>query len=824
MRADQPPGRYALLVAIGEYEDPSLDQLRAPQQDVQRLAAILEDPAVGNFTVRVLEDAPDHEIRREIEDLLTDRINDDLVLLYFSCHGIVDPYHRLYFAATNTVRTRPASTAISRSFVNDQLEACRAAAKVLVLDCCFAGAFAEGFKSAPQGALDGQVGRGYVVLSACDSYEYAFESDGLVESAPRGSIFTDVLLEGLATGGADLDGDGRVGVDELFRYVHDGVVRRRPDQKPKWSAYNAEPHIYLARATQPAGPGTAYLGGPAPAGQPAEPETGRDRVAGGVSATGSAAGVVGGPAGGVIASRTDLPAPPRPTNYNRHQALVARGFRTGADLVRRTFGPLGRRVLVEDEAGIYHELGEAASIVRLFAPHDTRDAIGAGYVRDLVEGVRHRVGDGAATTVVLAQAMLDRASAALRSGANPVALRRGIESAALDVIGELGVIATPLESKEQLRAVSTMASGDGVIGDLLAEAMEKVGRDGVITVEESNLFGLELELTEGMSLRAGHVSPYFATDSESGEAVLDDPYLLIVDQRLAAAHDLLPILDQVMDSGRPLAVFAQEVREAALSVLIVNKVRQTFRSVAVRLPWPDAQRRTIMEDLAVLTGATVVGADPDGTGGLATATLSVLGRARKVITTRRESTVVDGAGDADAIRHRVEQLRTDLRRAGAAVEREFLRDRLARLAGGVAVIRVGEATEARAQKRKRQIDDAVRNAKAAAEGGLVPGGGAALLTVAARIAGRGPAGGDEALGYAVVLDALAAPFEELMRNAGRNPDAVLELSRRGPGATFDVVAGRYVVALDDGIIDAAATLREAVGSAAGAVTRYLMIA
>lgn len=809
VRTDPPAGRYALLVATGEYEDPSLDQLRAPQQDVQRLAAVLEDPAVGNFTVRTLEDAPDHEIRREIEDLLADRVDDDLVLLYFSCHGIVDPFHRLYFAATNTVRTRPASTAISRSFVNDQLEACRAAAKVLVLDCCFAGAFAEGFKGAPPSALDGQIGRGYVVLSACDSYEYAFESDGLVESAPRGSIFTDVLLEGLATGGADLDGDGRIGVDELFRYVHDGVVRRRPDQKPKWSAYNAEPHIYLARVAQPADPAIGVAGGVA------GPAIGVAGVAGGVA--GLAGGAAGRPLAGPVVAKAVPPPPPRPTNYNRHQALVARGFRTGADLVRRTFGPLGRRVLVEDEAGIYHELGDAASIVRLFAPHDTRDAIGAGYVRDLVEGVRHRVGDGAATTVVLAQAMFDGASAALRAGANPVALRRGVESAALDVIGELAVLATPLETKEQLRAVSTMASGDGVIGDLLAEAMEKVGRDGVITVEESNLFGLELELTEGMSLRGGHVSPYFVTDPASGEAVLDDPYVLIVDQRLAAAQDLLPILEQVTEERRPLAIFAQDVREAALSVLIVKKVRETFRSVAVRLPWPNGQRRTIMEDLAVLTGATVITVDAE-------ATLSTLGRARKVITTRRESTLVDGGGEPDAIRRRVEQIRTELGVAGAGAEREFLRDRLARLAGGVAVIRVGEATEARAQKRKRQIDDAVRNAKAAAEGGLLPGGGAALLTVAGRLAGRGPAGDDEALGYALVLDALAAPFEELMRNAGRNPDAVVELRRRGPGVTFDVVSGRYVAALADGIIDAAATLREAVGAAAGAVTRYLMIA
>ncbi|MFY1668677.1 chaperonin GroEL [Plantactinospora sp. WMMB334] len=785
MPTSPPAGRYALLVAVGEYDDPSLDQLRAPEQDVERLAAVLEDPSVGNFTVRTLQDPADHEVRREIEDLLTDRVNDDLVLLYFSCHGIVDPFHRLYFAAANTDRTRPASTAISRSFVNEQLEACRAAAKVLVLDCCFAGAFAEGFKGAPQGALDGQVGRGYVVISACDSYEYAFESDGLVESAPRGSIFTDVLLEGLATGGADLDGDGRVGVDELFRYVHDGVVRRRPDQKPKWSAYNAEPHIYLASV-------------------PAAPHLPRDREA--------VPGAVAKAAG---------EAAPRPTNHNRHQAVVARGFRAGADLVRRTFGPLGRRVLVEDASGAYHELSDAAGVVRLFTAYDTRDAIGTSYVRELVEGVRHRVGDGATTTVVLAQAMMDGATAALRAGANPVALCRGIEAAALAVLAELADLAVPVETKEQLRMVATIASGDEVIGDLLATAMERVGKDGVVIVEESNLFGLELELTRGTRVPAGHVSPYFVTDSEGAEAVLDDPSILIVDQRLSAVPELQPLLDEVGRSGRPLAVFARDVRDAALTALIVGKMRHTLDSVAVRLPWADEERCTVMADLALLTGAQVVG---EAEGGLAAATARVLGGARKVITTRRDTTVVDGAGDPELARRRVQGLRVELARLGGEHGREVLRERLARLGGGVAVIRVGESTEGQLKKRKRQIDDAVRNAKATVEWGLVPGGGAALLTVAGRIGGRLSGGGDEALGYAVVVDALAAPYEELLRNAGRNPvDGPADLRRRGPGITFDVVAGEYVVALDAGIVDAAATLRQAVTAAAGVVTRYLMI-
>ncbi|MGW4461195.1 chaperonin GroEL [Micromonospora sp. NPDC004704] len=809
-----PAGRYALLIATGEYADPSLDRLRAPQQDVARLGAVLADPAIGNFHVRTLRDAPEREVRAAIEDLLTDRVDSDLVLLYFSCHGIVDPYHRLYFAAADTVRTRPASTAISRSFVNEQFEACRAAAKVLILDCCFAGAFAEGFKGAPQGALECQVGRGYVVLSACDSYEYAFESDELVASAPRGSIFTDVLIEGLVSGAADLDRDGLVGVDELFRYVHDGVIRRRPEQQPKYSAYNAEPHIYLATA----------------------PITG-----------GATVPVPGRPVGGAPNGSTAGPAPTLhlPATYNQHQAIVARGFRTGADLIRRTYGPFGRRMLVQDEQGGYHEMADAAGIVRLLAGGDPRDALGTGYLRELVEGIRHRVGDGATTGVVLAQAMLDGASAALRAGANPVALRRGISTAVRDVAVELAGLAVPVRTRAELRALVTIASGDELVGDLVAEAVDRIGRDGVIRVEASNLFGLELELTEGMSLRAGHVSPAFVTDEEEAEAVLDEPYVLLVDERIGTAEELLRLLGAVEREGRPLAVFAPEIRDPALAALVLAKARQVLSPVAVTLPWPAGQRRNALAELAALTGATVLGGESAVR--LADATLAELGRARRVVTTRSESVVLAGVDDPDPIVRRYQRLRTartradprrndpraDGRRRAESRYGEPLRvsaERLSRVAGGVAVIKVGEVTPEQQRVRRRQIDDAVRNAKAAVEWGLVAGGGAALLGVHTRLTGRRTApvprqrGDDEGLGYAVVVDALPAPFEELLRSAGRDPDGVPEdLWYRGPGVTFDLVSGRYVVARDAGIVDAAATVREAVSAAASVVTRYLML-
>ncbi|MEV4625729.1 chaperonin GroEL [Micromonospora sp. NPDC049523] len=816
MATRSPAGRYALLIATGEYADPSLDRLRAPQQDVARLGAVLADPAIGNFHVRTLRDAPEREVRAAIEDLLTDRVDSDLVLLYFSCHGIVDPYHRLYFAAADTVRTRPASTAISRSFVNEQFEACRAAAKVLILDCCFAGAFAEGFKGAPQGALEWQVGRGYVVLSACDSYEYAFESDQLVASAPRGSIFTDVLIEGLVSGAADLDGDGRVGVDELFRYVHDGVVRRRPEQQPKYSAYNAEPHIYLATVPVPG----AIV--PAVGGSDGE-----------------------GPDGTTVGSAVAGPTIQLPTTYNQHQAIVARGFRTGADLIRRTYGPFGRRMLVQDEQGGYHEMADAAGIVRLLAGGDPRDALGTGYLRELVEGIRHRVGDGATTGVVLAQAMLDAASVALRAGANPVALRRGISTAVRDVAVELAGLAVPVRTRAELRALATVASGDELVGDLVAEAVDRVGRDGVIRVEASNLFGLELELTEGMSLRAGHMSPAFVTDEEEAEAVLDEPYVLLVDERIGTAEELLRLLGAVEREGRPLAVFAPEIRDPALAALVLAKARQLLSPVAVTLPWPPGQRRDALAELAALTGATVLGGESGVD--LAHATLAELGRARRVVTTRSESVVLAGVGDPDPIVRRYQRLRTvrtrddprrgdprgDGRRRAESRYGEPLRvsaERMSRVAGGVAVIKVGEVTPEQQRVRRRQIDDAVRNAKAAVEWGLVAGGGAALLGVHARLQGRPTApvprqrGDDEALGYAVVVDALPAPFEELLRSAGREPDGVPEdLWYRGPGVTFDLVSGRYVVARDAGIVDAAATVREAVSAAASVVTRYLML-
>ncbi|MFD1147796.1 caspase family protein, partial [Saccharothrix hoggarensis] len=342
-------GRHALLVATGEYEDVRLSRLRAPEQDVERLAAVLEDPDVGGFTtVEVLRDRADHEIRRAVEDVLSERAAEDFVLLYFSCHGLTTPARRLYFAAANTVPDRPAGTAIPRSFLNEQLEDCRASGRLLLLDCCFSGAFVEGFKADGMTVLD-DVGTGYVVMTASNAYEYAFEQDSLSLDAPRASLFTDVLIEGLAGGDADLDGDGWVDVDELFKYVRDEVRDRRPDQTPQYFAHGSSKPLRIARA------------------------------------------------GGARGGRSR-----RTASYTAGHLLVARGFRAAAEPVCRTLGPMGRRAVVfVDRRPV--ELSDASAIVAAFQPDDPRDSLGAGYVRDLVERVRRDAGDGAASAVAVAR-------------------------------------------------------------------------------------------------------------------------------------------------------------------------------------------------------------------------------------------------------------------------------------------------------------------------------------------------------------------------------------------------------------------------------------
>jgi chaperonin GroEL len=776
-------GLYALLIAAGEYEDPTLSRLRAPEQDVERLAALLDDPDVGGFTeVRVLRDAPDHQVRLSIEDLLSDRLRDDLVLLYFSCHGVVDRQGKLYFAAANTRQNRPAGTATSASFVNELIAASLASAKILILDCCYSGAFAEGFKSIRGNALDGRIGTGYVVLSASDRYEFAFEGDSVTDSAPRASAFTDVMIEGLSTGAADLNGDGRIDVDELFRYVHEGVVRRQPNQTPRKWASGADPHIVVARArTRPAG----------------------DDVRSEAPAT--ARGKAGGPASGMTT---------RANNFNRRQVLVVRGMRSSADMIRRTLGPLGRRILFEDASGLLLEGADARTIVGRYSPDDPRDRLGASYIAELVTSVHDQCGAGGATVVVLAQAMVDAAAAALRDGASPIALSRGVDAGVTMAREALARLAHHLRTKEQLAATIALAAKSAEFGELLAEAMDKVGVNGVITVEASNTMGLELELTEGTSFDRGYISPYFLTDADRSEAVLEDPYILLYTGRITTVAPLLPLLEKVMQTGKPLLVVAEDVEGEALATLVVNKIRDTFKSAAVKAPGFGDRRRAMLDDIAAITGATLV--ESDSSGGLADVTVEMLGRARQVVITTSSTTIVDGAGSAEEIVARVHQIRAEIERSDSDWDRDKLSERLGKIAGGVAVIKVGALTEEAMQTRMDDIRRALRYARLVVAEGVVAGGGFALRSIAPTLTAAVDES-DRCRGIGIVASALPAASVQLLSNA-----EVFELPEGYTG--YDVVREIPVDMVVAGLTDSAGTLRVCIEAAAQLTQRFLMTA
>ncbi len=477
-------GRYALLVATGEYEDPRLSRLRAPAQDVERLAALLEDPDVGGFaSVRVLRDAADHEIRRAVSRLVSGREPDDLVLLYFSCHGLTTAARRLYFAAANTDQDDLGGTALARSFVSEQLEDCRAGGRVLVLDCCFSGAFVEGFKGTGD-VVEGGVG--YVVLTASNAYEYAFEGDSDSLDSPHASLFTDVVIEGLASGAADLDGDGWVDVNELYSYASREVVRRRPGQTPQFFAQASGAALRVARA-------------------------------GGVP---------------VVVRRS--------ASYTAGQLLVARGFRAAAEPVVRTLGPMGRRSVVFVD-GEPRELGKSAEIVAAFRADDPRDSLGASYVRDLVSRVHRECGDGGASAVAVAQGAISRLIEAMRGGHNPVRLLDGVVAAAERAVEVLDDVAVPLRDVD----VRRLAESAGPVGNTVGWALEVVGAGGAVVVEEGVTDRAEFELGRGIRVESGYASALFCP--EGGKLVLSDVRVLLLEGKLTEL--VLPLADNRGASG-----------------------------------------------------------------------------------------------------------------------------------------------------------------------------------------------------------------------------------------------------------------------------------
>lgn len=499
---------------------------------------------------------------------------------------------------------------------------------------------------------------------------------------------------------------------------------------------------------------------------------------------------------------------------------LERGMNTLADAVKVTLGPKGRNVVLEKKWGAPTITNDGVSIAKEIELDDPYEKIGAELVKEVAKKTDDVAGDGTTTATVLAQALVKEGLRNVAAGANPMALKRGIEKATEAVSSQLLEMAKDVETKEQIASTASISAADPQIGEMIAEAMDKVGKEGVITVEESNTFGLELELTEGMRFDKGYISHYFVTDTERMEAVLEEPYVLVVNSKISGIKDLLPLLEKVMQSGKPLLIISEDVEGEALSTLVVNKIRGTFKSVAVKAPGFGDRRKAMLGDIAILTGGQVISEEVGLK--LDTAELDLLGRARKVVVTKDETTIVEGAGDQDQIQGRVNQIRAEIEKSDSDYDREKLQERLAKLAGGVAVIKAGAATEVELKERKHRIEDAVRNAKAAVEEGIVAGGGVALLQATKAAFEKLELEGDEATGANIVRVAAEAPLKQIAINAGLEGGVVAEkVSNLDSGWGLNAATGEYVDLIAAGIIDPAKVTRSALQNAASIAALFL---
>jgi chaperonin GroEL len=499
---------------------------------------------------------------------------------------------------------------------------------------------------------------------------------------------------------------------------------------------------------------------------------------------------------------------------------LERGMNTLADAVKVTLGPKGRNVVLEKKWGAPTITNDGVSIAKEIELEDPYEKIGAELVKEVAKKTDDVAGDGTTTATVLAQALVREGLRNVAAGANPMGLKKGIEKAVEAVSEQLLALAKPVETREQIAATASISAADSQVGQIIAEAMDKVGKEGVITVEESNTFGLELELTEGMRFDKGYISPYFVTDTERMEAVLDDPYILVVNSKISSIKDLVPVLEKVMQTGKPLAIIAEDIEGEALATLVVNKIKGTFKTVAVKAPGFGDRRKAMLGDIAILTGGEVISEEVGLK--LDTVDLELLGQARKIVVTKDETTIVEGQGDADAIAGRVNQIRAEIEKSDSDYDREKLQERLAKLAGGVAVIKVGAATEVELKERKHRIEDAVRNAKAAVEEGIVAGGGVALLQASVIAFEKLELEGDEATGAAIVRSAVEAPLKQIAVNAGLEGGVVVEKVRNlEPGHGLNAATGEYVDLIKTGIIDPAKVTRSALQNAASIAALFL---
>ena len=501
------------------------------------------------------------------------------------------------------------------------------------------------------------------------------------------------------------------------------------------------------------------------------------------------------------------------------QGMLA-GLDKLADTVKVTLGPKGRNVVLDKTYGAPTITNDGVSIAKEIDLDDPYERIGAELVKEVAKKTDDVAGDGTTTATVLAQSLVHEGLKNVTAGSNPIALRRGIEKAAYAIVKELVAAAKDVETKDQIAATATISAADPEVGEKIAEALDKVGQDGVVTVEDNNRFGLDLDFTEGMRFDKGYIAPYFVTNAEDQTAVLEDPYILLTSGKLSSQQDVVHIAELVMKTGKPLLIIAEDVDGEALPTLILNNIRGTFKSCAVKAPGFGDRRKAMLQDMAILTGAQVV-SDELGLK-LDSVDMSVLGTAKKVIVSKDETTIVSGGGSKEDVAARVAQIRGEIANTDSDYDREKLQERLAKLAGGVAVIKVGAATEVEAKERKHRIEDAVRNAKAAIEEGLLPGGGVALIQAAAKAKDDVKLEGDEATGAAIVFRAVEAPIKQIAENAGLSGDVVIDKVRSLPdGQGLNAATNEYEDLLAAGVTDPVKVTRSALQNAASIAGLFL---
>ncbi|MGH9247857.1 MAG: chaperonin GroEL [Acidimicrobiales bacterium] len=498
------------------------------------------------------------------------------------------------------------------------------------------------------------------------------------------------------------------------------------------------------------------------------------------------------------------------------------GMNQLADAVRVTLGPKGRNVVLEKKWGAPTITKDGVSVAKEVELEDPYEKIGAELVKEVAKKTDDVAGDGTTTATVLAWAMVREGLRNVAAGANPMGLKRGIEQAVDAVVSHLHSLSKEVETKDEIAQVAAIsANNDTEVGELIADAIDKVGKDGVITVEESQTFGMELEFTEGMRFDKGYISPYFVTDPERMEVVLEDPYILLVGSKISAVRDLLPVLEKVMQSGKPLVIISEDVEGEALATLVVNKIRGTFKSVAVKAPGFGERRKAMLQDMAILTGGQVISEEVGLK--LENTNLDLLGRARKLTVTKDETTIVEGQGSEDDIKGRIQQIKTEIENTDSDYDREKLQERLAKLSGGVAVLKVGAATEVELKEKKHRIEDAVSTTKAAVEEGIVPGGGVALLrTQAIALDTSNKLEGDESTGAKIVAKSLEEPLKQIAVNSGLEGGVVVEKVRGFEGAHgFNALTGEYEDLLKAGVPDATKVTRSALQNAASIAGLFL---